>query len=954
MANQPDNQEPKRRFWQPKMTWAEAQDKVNQDWRKAEAIDRRGMLIGRLIFAASIVLITFSTNWLEADFQLSRQEAVPLFLGILMFWVIKYYMLLINMLGYIFDDILASGVVTAFSFAGGIGTAYGFSIGFGFGVAGGVLVGLGFAYGFAIAIAYGFVGGFGVAGGVAGGFVIGYAGGGVFAGAGGGIVGGIVGYFVGGFYGLIVKNIFKRTTEFHNRSNKTRDFLMEQNRLEPVPENSPSRQHLLEHSAYLVRQKDGLTAGFAGRRGMGKTNILKNICEAQAPSGRGLEESDLTQRALQREQRLSTITLSLHTPTEFKEMNFLSALLEQFTQRINQLLTTLLPAVEPYMAERELQEKRRLLKIVHYGYVVLFILLCIAGTLAYVNNLRIDHLYNLSGLQKIPEAVSEQSHNNYALYVAMRDSLAGIIETKIQPYQDTLQVLHQLLNPSPLDTSDWNFNKEDFPKNQFKISATLDSLKRWQNWPQPSALDSLDSLSRKYFLTLKTITEIEVRYQQVEYSLNGFVSRVESNDATIPVRYKSGLEQFSYYGWLLITLGFLVYFWRDTQEGSKRFRRKEYDSMRNEIALYGRTNELLDRLRYHISFGEGEETQARGGIADYCSLSRRKLRSTTREMRPYTILSLIEEYRNYVQEVQHYLNEALKVDAKKDEKITPVKIIIAIDELDKVLNTQRLHEMLKSIKAIFDIPHVYYLLSISEDALETYRLRHVETKNEIDSAFTHIFEVPPLDVRASLIFYVEQKPDWSVELLPAAVVFPGGVPRDMHRLHQTFSLHQEWQDLPTCLAALWAEDRKAVADLVELNSGISDVWKQRWIERVNTLECDTPEAVDALLKEIASYNFAEFEQENPLPPEKAKTVFHQVNSLVRAMAIKRYIYHQLANLKQPAALQRWPEDPAQFVEHIERKKSLEPWLTKLNHYRDAIFHLSGNPLGVWERVKSQH
>ena len=405
---------------------------------------------------------------------------------------------------------------------------------------------------------------------------------------------------------------------------------------------------------------------------------------------------------------------------------------------------------------------------------------------------------------------------------------------------------------------------------------------------------------------------------------------------------------------LCVILGFPiaagVIYWR-TVEGDQRLNRSLYDPMRNEIALYHRTNELLERLRYQMSFGEGQETGVKGG-GRWFSFGRKKSNLVSRELRPFTTLSLIDEYRTYVQEVLFYLNRALEVDER--EVGTPreqVKIVIAIDELDKVLDTQRLHEMLKSMKAIFELDHVYYLLSISEDALETYRLRHMETKNEIDSAFTHIFTLPPMEAAGSLAFFRQEKTKVKDQLLPAAVVFGGGVPRDMHRLAQMMNVREEWDSLARCLQDLEREDKDALCDLFQQNPLLSDEWKHTLTQSVAAMRCETSDEVEKILRRVERMTLEQFEAGNPCSGEPAKKLYHQVQTYVRGMAVKSFIYARVGQAQIPGQVAALPQNEESLMHAIESWQSITNWLVQLEPLRGAIFNLSHNPLGVWDTLK---
>ena len=112
-------------------------------------------------------------------------------------------------------------------------------------------------------------------------------------------------------------------------------------------------------------------------------------------------------------------------------------------------------------------------------------------------------------------------------------------------------------------------------------------------------------------------------------------------------------------------------------------------------------------------------------------------------------------------------------------------VLICIDELDKVVDEEAVREFLRKMKGIFEVPGVYYYISLAEDTLARLYLTAQE-KNEIDSSLDHILRVPPLtweESRGVIHSYMKRRGfdnvDEKVAMVIAAVSF--GVPRDIIR-----------------------------------------------------------------------------------------------------------------------------------------------------------------------------
>jgi hypothetical protein len=190
--------------------------------------------------------------------------------------------------------------------------------------------------------------------------------------------------------------------------------------------------------------------------------------------------------------------------------------------------------------------------------------------------------------------------------------------------------------------------------------------------------------------------------------------------------------------------------------------------------------------------------------------------------------------------------------------------------------------MLKSIKAIFDLDNVYYLLSISEDALGTYRLRNVETKNEVDSAFSHIMLLPPMEATASIEFF--QRRGVELEFVAPLLVYGAGVPRDMHRLadialaktkpsSEDDSIIKKWDDFSDCVYHFFDEDKQAISDLISQQPNLSDTWKQKILDLIEQDKLSTKSPVEKNLADFSETHLEKFVTSNPGTEDENRRLF---------------------------------------------------------------------------------
>jgi hypothetical protein len=72
------------------------------------------------------------------------------------------------------------------------------------------------------------------------------------------------------------------------------------------------------------------------------------------------------------------------------------------------------------------------------------------------------------------------------------------------------------------------------------------------------------------------------------------------------------------------------------------------------------------------------------------------------------------------------------------------RIFIGIDELDKIGTPDQAEKFLNAIKAIFGIPHVYFMVSVSDEALAAFERRGLPLRDTFDSSFDEIIHAGTL------------------------------------------------------------------------------------------------------------------------------------------------------------------------------------------------------------------
>jgi hypothetical protein len=138
---------------------------------------------------------------------------------------------------------------------------------------------------------------------------------------------------------------------------------------------------------------------------------------------------------------------------------------------------------------------------------------------------------------------------------------------------------------------------------------------------------------------------------------------------------------------------------------------------------------LRERIRYTTALTIGTELDLSGGGGVVGAIKRSQQRSLNE--RPATVASLLFDFRNLAELIV---------------ATTSGKLVIGIDELDKVNDPDAVRNLLRDVKGVFEITNAYFLVSVSEEAAAALQLGSLRTggRNEFNSSFYTVIELPPL------------------------------------------------------------------------------------------------------------------------------------------------------------------------------------------------------------------
>ena len=109
------------------------------------------------------------------------------------------------------------------------------------------------------------------------------------------------------------------------------------------------------------------------------------------------------------------------------------------------------------------------------------------------------------------------------------------------------------------------------------------------------------------------------------------------------------------------------------------------------------------------------------------------------------------------------------------------KIIIGIDELDKLDSDEKAQRFLNEIKAIFGLPNCFYLISVSESAMSNFEQRGLPFRDTFDSSFDNVIYVDYLNLEKTKRLIARRVIGMPVPFSCLCYCVSGGLARDAIR-----------------------------------------------------------------------------------------------------------------------------------------------------------------------------
>lgn len=262
-------------------------------------------------------------------------------------------------------------------------------------------------------------------------------------------------------------------------------------------------------------------------------------------------------------------------------------------------------------------------------------------------------------------------------------------------------------------------------------------------------------------------------------------------------------------------------------------------AVRRLVTAAGRN---LQRVRYLQTRSTGWS----GGLKLPFGAEGSRTRGVSRAEQPMSYPEIVDEFRAFAEEVAEFLDE----DGNR--------VFIGVDELDKIGSAEQAERFLNEIKGVFGIPHTYFLVSVSDDALTSFERRGLPLRDAFDSSFDEIVRADPLTYTESRRLIYRRVIGLTEPYVAFCHCLSGGLARDLIRAaRQVVRAGQQGAEPPgfgeICTTILGEEVRRKLAATTQVIASIEGAESAGpLLERLFAIT-HTPSAVRPtieLLKEI--------------------------------------------------------------------------------------------------------
>jgi len=421
---------------------------------------------------------------------------------------------------------------------------------------------------------------------------------------------------------------------------------------------------------------------------------------------RGAGKSSLSLKVLSKCEDKGFFTLLIHSPTNYEPREFLLSVYQRICEATISRLESLFGLAKT-LEERgkyETSKLRRRQWAILTGFFIIFL-----GALIY-SNLKFNEYREEQGKKDV--------ELRRQLMEKVRKEELARAERGIEYLDDDISKLEKELQiqgtSQKQEISKFNSDEDKLMYLQDKAKDLKDRYRR------------LSEISTKQTTKLKK-EDLEIlgglkemvpgRLSDLEYLEESFFERpldeksyIESRPTFLLTRSLPLLIIFS----ILYVIGLGLFM----TLRSIRKRYGLYTKYPKERGLYGLVTETLEHLKYQTTITSHKEASA-----SIWKLAANFAKSKELETRPISLPGMTSDCSSFLSKVA---------------EVYGGKIVICLDELDKITETKELTELLKGVKGILGQDKTYFLLTVSEDALAQFSTRLTSERGMFESSLNDI------------------------------------------------------------------------------------------------------------------------------------------------------------------------------------------------------------------------
>lgn len=197
----------------------------------------------------------------------------------------------------------------------------------------------------------------------------------------------------------------------------------------------------------------------------------------------------------------------------------------------------------------------------------------------------------------------------------------------------------------------------------------------------------------------------------------------------------------------------------------RKWAREARKGRKSGRAMVATARKHLSRIRYLQTYTSGLS----GGLSLRGGMSTQLSRTIARAEQPLSYPEIVAEFRNFAASV------AADVHRRGD------RVFIGVDELDKIGSAEQAEHFLNEVKGIFGIPHLYFMVSVSDDALNAFERRGLPLRDAFDSSFDEILRVEPFSYYESRRLLYRRVIGLTEPYVALCHCLAGGLARDVIR-----------------------------------------------------------------------------------------------------------------------------------------------------------------------------